>query len=169
MDYYTSTVMFNYQVVDPAQGHALRNLALIRPIAGGQAESHFFLVHVTISAISQKVVKCIESSLGIAQDDEGIATLLSNLASISDGISQAQALLKEMYHGCDASEFNNFRKLLHGPSHGSKVFPDGVIFEGVSDEPRFYAGASGAHDAFLPLIDAFVALTDTFRSNDLQF
>lgn len=49
------------------------------------------------------------------------------------------------------------------------MFPDGVIFEGVSDHPQYFAGASGAHDAFLPLIDAFVNLTDTFKSNDLQF
>ena len=63
MDYYTSTVMYNYKLINPASGYNLENLELIRPITGGKAESHFFLVHVTISASSQKIVKHIESSL----------------------------------------------------------------------------------------------------------
>lgn len=47
------------------------------------------------------------------------------------------------------------------------MFPKGVIYEGVSDEPQFYRGSSGATDAMIPTIDSLMGLRDLMPDNPL--
>lgn len=89
------------------------------------------------------------------------------MKDINEVLSKIRSLLKAMNHHCDPSVFNSFRQLLHGPSRGSQVFPNGVYFEGVSADPLYFTGASGAHDALLPTIDAFTQLSISLKKNDL--
>lgn len=45
------------------------------------------------------------------------------------------------------------------------MFPNGVVYEGVSEEPTFYRGESGANDSIVPTIDNLLELTDTMPDN----
>lgn len=45
------------------------------------------------------------------------------------------------------------------------MFPKGVIYEGVSEEPTFYRGESGANDSIIPTIDNLLELTDNMPDN----
>ena len=47
------------------------------------------------------------------------------------------------------------------------MFPNGVVYEGVSEEPTFYRGESGANDSIVPSADNFLQLTGTMPSNPL--
>ena len=52
--------------------------------------------------------------------------------------------------------------------HGTKntpMFPKGVIFEGVSTEPMYIRGPSGALDLMMPTLDRFFGLSDLFPNN----
>ena len=47
------------------------------------------------------------------------------------------------------------------------MFPKGVLYEGVSDQPTFYRGESGANDSIVPSADNFLQLTENMPSNPL--
>lgn len=47
------------------------------------------------------------------------------------------------------------------------MFPNGVIYEGVDDEPRAYRGESGANDSIIPTLDNLFELTDRMPNNPL--
>jgi indoleamine 2,3-dioxygenase len=47
------------------------------------------------------------------------------------------------------------------------MFPDGVVYEGVSTEPTFYRGESGANDSIIPSIDNFLQLTQRMPENPM--
>lgn len=47
------------------------------------------------------------------------------------------------------------------------MFPKGVVYEGVSDEPVFYRGESGANDSIVPTLDNLLELTDIMPANPL--
>lgn len=47
------------------------------------------------------------------------------------------------------------------------MFPKGVIYEGVSDEPMFHRGESGANDSMVPMGDNLLQLTENMPSNPL--
>ena len=63
--------------------------------------------------------------------------------------------------------YNSFRTFMMG-CKGTMMFPNGVIYEGVSDEPKQFRGASAAMDATIPIIDRFLGISDNFPSNSLS-
>ena len=49
-------------------------------------------------------------------------------------------------------DYDNFRTFIMGTKN-QPMFPKGVIYEGVSDEPYFLRGESGANDNIIPTLD----------------
>lgn len=47
------------------------------------------------------------------------------------------------------------------------MFPDGVIYEGVSDKPIAHRGESGANDSMVPLGDNLLQITELMPENPL--
>ncbi len=47
------------------------------------------------------------------------------------------------------------------------MFPEGVVYEGVSEEPQFYRGESGANDSIVPTGDNLLEITAHMPNNDL--
>lgn len=47
------------------------------------------------------------------------------------------------------------------------MFPNGVIYEGVSEEPTFYRGVSGANDSTVPTLDNLLQLTNLMPQNEM--
>jgi len=47
------------------------------------------------------------------------------------------------------------------------MFPKGVVYEGVSSEPTFYRGESGANDSIIPTLDNLLQLTERLPKNEL--
>ena len=47
------------------------------------------------------------------------------------------------------------------------MFPEGVVYEGVSDQPQFYRGESGANDSIVPTGDNLLEITAHMPNNDL--
>ena len=58
-------------------------------------------------------------------------------------------------------DFNSFRMFLMGVRN-NPALPNGVLFEGVSDERFFFRGSSGANDLTMPFVDRFFQLHQIF-------
>ena len=61
-----------------------------------------------------------------------------------------------MWRVSKPNEYTNFRTFIFGITKQS-MFPHGVVYEGVSEEPMSFRGESGANDSmvgekYLPLI-----------------
>jgi indoleamine 2,3-dioxygenase len=66
-------------------------------------------------------------------------------------------------------DYTSFRTFIFGITSQS-MFPNGVVYEGVSDEPLSFRGESGANDSMIPLCDNFLQITmpDTPLTSILQ-
>lgn len=47
------------------------------------------------------------------------------------------------------------------------MFPNGVLYEGVSDKPYFLRGESGANDSIIPTLDNLLQVTENLPQNPL--
>jgi indoleamine 2,3-dioxygenase len=47
------------------------------------------------------------------------------------------------------------------------MFPQGVIYEGVSDQSQVFRGESGANDSIIPLADNLLQITEHMPKNPL--
>jgi indoleamine 2,3-dioxygenase len=88
------------------------------------------------------------------------------MCDLSSLISTITNELVTMWARSDPADYNNFRTFLMG-IRNQPMFPNGVIYEGVSNEPRFYRGSSGANDSMIPTIDNLLQITETLPANAL--
>jgi indoleamine 2,3-dioxygenase len=76
-------------------------------------------------------------------------------------------IMETMWKRSLSNEYKKFRTFIMGikinnMKTGTKnqpMFPNGVVYEGVSHEPKFYSGESGANDSIIPTLDNFLQLT----------
>ena len=74
-----------------------------------------------------------------------------------------------MWNHSKPAGYTNFRTFIFGITSQS-MFPNGVIYEGVSDTPLSFRGESGANDSMIPLMDNLlqIAMPSTPLTEILQ-
>ncbi|KAI0151157.1 indoleamine 2,3-dioxygenase family protein [Pestalotiopsis sp. NC0098] len=169
MEYAGSYALFNYRLVDPEQGLEYSNLRLIRAFEHGldpsSSEAGFVLTHVAMvrhsGLLISGVMKCLRNPQDRPAFNAGLADTLAALRRIN-------GVMETMWDVSKPRSYTSFRTFIFGITSQS-MFPDGVIYEGVSDdnsdgnERRSFRGESGANDSMIPLMDNFcqIAMPDT--------
>lgn len=144
MEYAQSYALYNWMKKDPRQGMNFENLELIRAFEGSEHESGFILVHVAMVAHSGRLVKQVLAMFDAVQSrsrsefDDALDGLLAVMQDIN-------SVMESMWSRSSASAYNSFRAYIMGTKN-QPMFPRGVIYEGVSEEPHFFRGESGAND-----------------------
>lgn len=70
-----------------------------------------------------------------------------------------QKVMHTMWEESVPSDYNYFRTFIMGTKN-QPMFPKGVVYEGVSDEPFFLRGESGANDSIIPTLDNLLQVTE---------
>jgi indoleamine 2,3-dioxygenase len=71
-----------------------------------------------------------------------------------------------MWSRSKPSDYMNFRTFIMGIKN-QPMFPKGVIYEGVTDEPQKYRGETGANDSIVPTVDNLLEVTSLLPNNPL--
>ncbi|KAF2029258.1 hypothetical protein EK21DRAFT_101324 [Setomelanomma holmii] len=155
MEYAGSYALFNYRLVEPEKGLDYDNLRLIRAFECGldptSSEAGFVLVHIAMVKESGALVKGAADMLDAcaARDrerfDDGLRLLVGALAKVN-------AVMNTMWKRSKPNGYTSFRTFIFGITSQS-MFPNGVIYEGVSEEPLSFRGESGANDSMIPMCD----------------
>jgi indoleamine 2,3-dioxygenase len=147
MEYAQSYALYNWKRIDKSKGVNLDNLELIRSFEGSESEKGFILVHVCMVSHSGKLVRAVNENLRAAEAHQmpGIEDIIRAMKDINQEMAK-------MWKVSDPHDYQSFRTFIMGIKN-QPMFPNGVIYEGVSDEPRFYRGESGANDSIIPTLD----------------
>lgn len=176
MEYAGSYALFNYRLVDEAKGLEYDNLRLVRAFECGldpeSSEAGFVLVHIAMvkesGALIEGASEMLNGCTGKDRErfDNGLRTLVTALRKINAVMNskccryilQAPRLtLLAMWKKSKPSGYTSFRTFIFGITSQS-MFPNGVIYEGVSEEPLSFRGESGANDSMVCLV--------SFRDSD---
>jgi len=74
---------------------------------------------------------------------------------------------KEMWVASRWKHYNDFRIFIMGIKGNEEIFGDGLVYQGVSDEPRQYRGQTGAQDNIIPMEDIFTGVINFYPKNQL--
>ncbi|TVY31152.1 Indoleamine 2,3-dioxygenase [Lachnellula hyalina] len=172
MEYAGSYALFNYQLQDPKNGLQYDNLRLIRAFEHGldpkSSEAGFVLVHVDMVQNSGPLVDGVVSALDACSGTDRKA-FNDGLEKIVSSMTKVNKVMDGMWGKSKPGDYTSFRTFIFGITSQS-MFPNGVIYEGVSDEPLSFRGESGANDSMIPLCDNFLQITmpDTPLTSILQ-
>ena len=169
MEYAGSYALFNYRLVDEAKGLEYDNLRLIRAFECGldpeSSEAGFVLVHIAMVKESGALIEGAKemlngcSAVDREQFDGGLRTLVAGLRRVNAvmnskfwcfemtvemGLTRPIAMWKKS----KPNGYTSFRTFIFGITSQS-MFPNGVVYEGVSEEPLSFRGESGANDSMV--------------------
>ncbi|KAK3816393.1 MAG: hypothetical protein J3Q66DRAFT_283345 [Benniella sp.] len=165
MEYALSYALYNYRRIDKSKGLVWGNLELIRPFSGDPSELGFIISHVTMVSHSGELVKNTVRTLEAA--DKGNRRLFNeSLSNVVSTYEKINVEMETMWQRSLPADYLKFRTFIMGTKN-QPMFPNGVIYEGVSDEPMFHRGESGANDSMVPMGDNLLQLTENMPSNPL--
>ncbi|RIA99385.1 hypothetical protein C1645_798187 [Glomus cerebriforme] len=165
MEYALSYSLYNYQRIDSSKPIVYPNLKLIRAFAGTPSEHGFILVHVAMVAHSGNLVKNTMGTLEATQEQDRIK-FNNALKNLNDTMTLINQEMETMWERSNSDDYLKFRTFIMG-SKNQPMFPNGVIYEGVSEKPLFYRGESGANDSMIPCMDNLLQITSKLPSNPL--
>ena len=166
MEYAQSYALYNYARIDKRKPVEYDNLRLITSFSGLPSESGFILVHVDMVAHTKRLVRHVITALdAISKDDR--FTFEQSLAKLVDTMQSINACMEKMWKRSSPADYMKFRTFILGTKNQMKIFPKGVVYEGVSEEPQFFRGESGANDSIIPTVDNFLQLTEKMPNNEM--
>lgn len=152
---YSQYVLDNWGVLDPNRPIDLTNTRMIQPFLGGQDEAWFVLIHVAIEAAAGPMLCALPAAIEFAaQEDAGALTdALGNMVAVWEPMLAA---FDRMPERCDPYVyFHRVRPWIHG-FKDNPALPDGIVYEGVADEPQRFRGQTGSQSSIVPAMDAFL-------------
>ncbi|RUS20334.1 hypothetical protein BC937DRAFT_95472 [Endogone sp. FLAS-F59071] len=165
MEYALSYSLYNWQRKNPFKGLTYDNLDIIRSFAGTESEKGFILNHVTMVAYSGDLIQHATDSLDAASRRDRLAFNRA-MKCLNDTYELINSEMEFMWSRSEPGDYQKFRTFIMGTKN-QPMFPNGVIYEGVSDQPLFHRGESGANDSMIPLGDNLLQLTSSMPNNPL--
>ncbi|OBZ85045.1 Indoleamine 2,3-dioxygenase 1 [Choanephora cucurbitarum] len=165
MEYALSYALYNYKKINPLEGLTYDNLALVRAFAGSESEKGFVLNHVTMVSYSPRLVKHTMGALQAAEQKDR-ARFNIEMAGLNETYESINREMEMMWSRSMPEDYIKFRTFIMGTKN-QPMFPDGVIYEGVSDKPVVHRGESGANDSMVPLGDNLLQITELMPENPL--
>ena len=163
LDYHYAYSLGNYVKIDDSKGYEWENLAMAAKFSGMDDERGFIMLHVDINQHSPQLIGSILDFIN-AKDNHGVNQSLNNCLSSMKNINERRQI---MWEASRWKHYNDFRVFIMGIKGNHEIFGDGVIYEGVSEEPVQYRGQTGAQDNIIPTADIFTGVINYYPSNDL--
>ena len=163
IDYHYAYSLGNYVKIDNSKGYEWENLAMAAKFSGMDDERGFIMLHVDINQHSPQLVGSILDFIE-SKDNSGVNQSLNNCLSSMKSINERRQI---MWQASRWKHYNDFRVFIMGIKGNDEIFGDGVIYEGVSEEPVQYRGQTGAQDNIIPTADIFTGVIDYYPQNDL--
>ncbi|OBT47381.1 hypothetical protein VE00_02130 [Pseudogymnoascus sp. WSF 3629] len=161
MEYAGSYALYNYKLENPDVGMKYTNLRLIRAFEKGldptSSEAGFVLTHVEMVKNSGPLVEgCVRALDGCGRDDRH--EMDDGLDQAFEAIKKVNQVMERMWANSKPGDYIDFRTFIMGITSQS-MFPNGVIYEGVSKTPLSFRGESGANDSMIPLLDNLLSIS----------
>ncbi|NWS74859.1 I23O2 dioxygenase, partial [Crotophaga sulcirostris] len=134
-----------------------RNLDTIISLPGGESLRGFILVTLLVEKAAVPGIKAIVEAIGalLQPDEEALHRALQELAEAIGDMSQA---LKRMHDYVDPAVFYTVIRIFLSGWKDNPAMPEGLTYEGVSEEPMAFSGGSAAQSSVLHAFDELLGI-----------
>lgn len=150
--HYASMALNNWQLLHAHRQVSADNARMQVQFLGGVDEDWFFMSCLEVELAGAPLLLLLQAGTDAAAqgDDAAVAAILGELAS---GVARVNQALEYVRRWCDPHTYYlRVRPFLTGwPAPG-------VVYEGVSEEPRKYVGGSAGQSSLIQAFDAFLGI-----------
>ncbi len=164
LDYHYAYSLGNYNKIDKKKGFEWKNLTMAAKFSGMDDERGFIMLHVDINQYSPDLIKAV---FGMINEKASKKNLSDSIKLMGDTLEKMNSRRKLMWEASRWKNYNDFRVFIMGIKGNNDIFPNGLIYEGVWDEPQFFRGQTGAQDNIIPTADIASGVINYYPENQL--
>ncbi|EGG02388.1 uncharacterized protein MELLADRAFT_117589 [Melampsora larici-populina 98AG31] len=164
---YSDTVLYNWTLINPANGFTSENVKILTTFTGTKDEEHFYKTSVLIESLGPMCLSLMRSLLdeALLADQLSFARISANLSLLASIIDQITVLLEKVRDDCQPACFywlirpwmNGGTRQMGsdgvvvkwgGPSAGQSTLIHSLdVFLGIDHRPRPTEGHSTSHES----------------------
>jgi len=154
---YATYNLLNWRRLDPLGPVALGNIVCLNNFLGGLDEEHFRLVHIDIEQRAAGAIAALQPMQQAAAQGDA-SGVLNGLHAVTGALRDMQGSLSRMGENCDPYVYYHRVRLPMSGWRGNPALPQGLVYEGVSEEPVQLYGETGAQSSILHAFDAALGI-----------
>jgi len=166
LDYHYAYSLGNFKKKDSSLGLEWTNLEMCVRFSGQPDEAGFIMLHVDINQHSPDLVSSVMNTLEAIENNDRELTI-KWLKQNHMTMVEMNERRREMWKASRWQHYNDFRVFIMGVKGNEELFGDGVIYQGVWDEPKQFRGQTGAQDDIIPMEDIFAGVIRYYPKNEL--
>ncbi|KAM9067754.1 indoleamine 2,3-dioxygenase 2 isoform X1 [Sarcophilus harrisii] len=156
-------VLSNWKKKDPDGPLEIRNLDIIVSLPGGESLKGFILVTLLVEKAAVPGIKALTQAINAvlqSSEDELLQALKQMRTSVVDMIKA----LRQMHDYVDPAIFYAVIRIFLSGWKDNPAIPEGLIYEGVSEEPLKYSGGSAAQSTVFHAFDELLGVCHSKES-----
>ncbi|XP_072255251.1 indoleamine 2,3-dioxygenase 2-like [Pyxicephalus adspersus] len=158
-------VLANWKKKDPLGPLTIENLSTIVSVPGGDSLQGFVLVTLLVEVAAVPAAKAIIQAVKSVESGDQ-QTLIVALQDMERSINQMSEAMHLMYDYVDSDVYyNTIRTFLSGWKDNPNM-PEGLIYEGISEEPLQVSGVSATQSTIYHALDELFGIQHKPESVD---
>ncbi|XP_068388152.1 indoleamine 2,3-dioxygenase 1 [Eschrichtius robustus] len=157
---YADCVLANWKKKDPSGPMTYENMDILFSFPGGDCGKGFFLVSLVVETAAASAIKVIPIIFNAIQREDP-DTLQRALLDITSCLHKALAMFHQIHEYVDPDLFFNVLRIYLSGWKGNPLLSEGLLYEGVWDTPKKFAGGSAAQSSIFQCFDILLGIQHT--------
>lgn len=154
---YADCVLANWKKKDPSGPMTYENMDILFYFPGEDCAKGFFLVSLLVEIAAASAIKIIPVLFSAMQhQDRG--TLQKALLDVVSCLNKALKVFEQIHEHVDPKLFFNVLRIYLSGWKGNSQLPEGLLYEGVWDTPKKFAGGSAAQSSIFQCFDVLLGI-----------
>lgn len=154
---YADCVLANWKKKDPHGPLTYENMDILFSFPGGDCSKGFFLVSLLVEIAAASAIKVIPTIFNAVQHREQ-DTLQEALLDITSCLREALKVFHQIHDYVDPNLFFNVLRIYLSGWKGNPQLREGLLYEGVWDTPKKFAGGSAAQSSIFQCFDVLLGV-----------
>ncbi|XP_008142081.1 indoleamine 2,3-dioxygenase 1 [Eptesicus fuscus] len=154
---YADCVLANWKKKDPSGPLTYENMDILFSFPGGDCGKGFFLISLLVEIEAASAIKVIPTIFKAVQNQDR-DTLQKALGDITSCLQRALEVFHQIKEYVDPHLFFNVLRIYLSGWKGNAKLPEGLLYEGVWDTPKMFAGGSAAQSSIFQCFDVLLGI-----------
>lgn len=157
---YADCVLANWKKKDPSGPMTYENMDILFSFPGGDCGKGFFLVSLLVEIAAASAIKVIPIIFDAVKREDS-DTLQRALLDVSSSLHKALDVFSQIHKYVNPNLFFNVLRIYLSGWKGNPLLSEGLLYEGVWDTPKKFAGGSAAQSSIFQCFDVLLGIQHT--------
>ncbi|XP_021467108.1 indoleamine 2,3-dioxygenase 2 [Oncorhynchus mykiss] len=154
---YADSVLGNWRLKDPTGDMEIGNLETLFSFPGGESCKGFFLVSLLVERAASSGIQGAFSVMNAVVTCD-IISIQKGLYKVGQSLRKMKEIFELMHRHVDPTAFHGTLRIFFSGWRDNPMLPEGLLYEGIVEEPMMLSGGSAAQSSSIQCFDALLGI-----------